>query len=98
MNGKEYQIFMAPSAYRRYKKFDPTLQQKVKEEAKSLLADPYLYEELRGPLKGIRSYHFKYRKTEYRIAYRILEEDKRIEVLLVNSREGFYQILRRIVR
>ena len=34
---------------------------------------------------------------QYRIAYRILESVKEIEILLVKSRETFYQTLRRIV-
>ena len=89
---------MAPSAYRRYKKFDAGLQQKIKEGAKKLSEDPHIYEELKGPLIGIRSYHFDYSKTQYRIAYRILEDKKEIEVVLVKSREGFYQTLRRIIK
>jgi len=68
MSGRRYQVFMAPSAYRRYKKFDAGLQQKIKEEAR------------------------------YRIAYRILEDKKEIEVVLVKSRERFYQTLRRIIK
>lgn len=94
--GKKYQIFMAPSAHRKYKKFDPPLQKKIKQEAKKLAEDPYTYDELKGPLKGIRSYHFNYRKMHYRIAYRILEENKQIEIILVKSRESFYEILKRI--
>jgi len=97
MSGRRYQISMAPSAHRRYKKFDPGLQQKIKEEAKKLSEDPYNYEELKGPLRGIISYHFAYSKTKYRIAYRILESEKEIEIVLVKSRESFYDILRRIV-
>ena len=62
------------------------------------LFDPHIYEELKGPLIGIRSYHFDYGKTQYRIAYRILEDKKEIEVVLVKSREGFYQTLRRIIK
>jgi len=89
---------MAPSAYRRYKKFNAGLQQKIKEGAKKLSEDPHIYEELKGPLVGIRSYHFDYSKTQYRIAYRILEDKKEIEVVLVKSREGFYQTLRRIIK
>jgi addiction module RelE/StbE family toxin len=89
---------MAPSAHRRFKKFDPPLQQRIKEEAKRLSEDPHRYEELRGPLKGIRSYHFNYTKTQYRIAYRILEDKKEIEIVLVKSRESFYQTLRRITK
>jgi mRNA-degrading endonuclease RelE of RelBE toxin-antitoxin system len=89
---------MAPSAHRRFKKFDPPLQQRIKEEAKRLSEDPHRYEELRGPLRGIRSYHFNYTKTQYRIAYRILEDKKEIEIVLVKSRESFYQTLRRITK
>ncbi len=58
MNGSRYQIFMASSAHKRYKKFDSGLQQKIKEEAQKISEDPYIYNELKGPLKGIRSYHF----------------------------------------
>lgn len=98
MSGKQYQVFMAPSAHRRYRKFDPVLKQTIKEEANKLAEDPLRYEELKGPLRGIRSYHFHYSKTRYRIAYRILEDKKQIEVVLVKSRESFYQTLRRIIR
>lgn len=95
---KRYQIFISPSAHRMYKKFDPHLQRTVKEEARKLSEEPYRYEELKGPLKGIRSYHFEYRNTEYRIAYRIVENENRIEIVLVKTRKNFYQILRRILR
>lgn len=98
MNGRRYQVYMAPSAHRRFKKFDPPLQQRIIEEAKTLSEDPHRYEELRGPLRGIRSYHFNYAKAQYRIAYRILEDKKEIEIVLVKSRESFYQTLRRITK
>ena len=58
MSGKQYKVFMAPSAHRRYKKFNSHLQSKLKEEARKLSEDPYRSEELKGPLKGIMSYHF----------------------------------------
>jgi len=97
-NGKSYQVVMAPSAHRRYKKFDPLLKQKVRQEVGTLAEEPHRYEELKGPLKGIRSYHFEHEKTQYRIAYRIIEDRNQIEIVLVRSRESFYQALRRIVR
>ena len=98
MSGKQYQLFMASSAHRRYKKFDPPLQQKIKEETKVLSEDPHRYDELMGPLRGIRSSHFEHRGIQYRIAYRILEDKEQIEIVLVRSRESFYQTLRRIVK
>ena len=85
---------MSPSAHRKYKKFDPRLQSKVKDVARKLSEDPYRYEELKGRLKGIRSYHFGYENTEYRI----VEDKNRIEIVLVKTRRNFYQILRRVLR
>ena len=97
MSGSRYEIFMAPSAHRRFKKFNPALQKKVKEEAEKLAVEPRACEELKGPLKGIRSWHFDFRKAQYRIAFRVFEDKKQIEIVLVNNRENFYQILRKII-
>ena len=73
-------------------------QNSLKEEAKKLSEEPYRYGELKGRLKGIRSYHFGYENIEYRIAYRIVEDKNRIEIVLVKTRRNFYQILRRVLR
>ena len=63
---ERYHVLMSPSAYKRYRKFDPHLQRKIKEEAGKLSEDPY----------------------------RIVGDKNRIEIVLVKSRESFYQILR----
>jgi len=97
MNGENYRIFMASSAHKKYKKFHSDLKEKIKDEIQKLAESPYKCEELKGHLKGIRSYHFEYNKTQYRIAYRILEAKKEIEVVLIKTREGFYEVLRRII-
>ena len=89
---------MAPSAHRKYKKIPPVLKNKIKEEAEAIACDPYACEELKGPLRGIWSYHFVHNRIEYRIAYRILEHKKEIEVVLVKSRENFYQTLKRVIK
>jgi mRNA-degrading endonuclease RelE of RelBE toxin-antitoxin system len=98
MTGKRYRVVMAPAAHRRFKKFAPTLQEKVKEEATKLAEDPYQHEELKGVLKGLRSYKFSFKGTAYRIAYRTKEREKRIEIVLVRPRQNFYQLLRHIMR
>ena len=85
---------MASSAHRRYKKFNSPLQQKIKQESLKLAEDPHRYEELKGPLRGIRSYHFTHKKA----AYGIGENKNQIEIVLVNSREGFYQTLRKLIK
>lgn len=63
MSGKRYRVVMAPAAHRRFKKSAPPLQERVKAEAKKLAEDPYSYEELKGPLKGLRSYKFFFKGT-----------------------------------
>lgn len=98
MSGKRYSLVMAPAAHRRFRRFPPSLQEKIKTEAKKLTGDPYQGEELRGPLKGIRSYKFSFQRTEYRIAYRVSSERLQVEIVLVHPRQNFYELLRRVVR
>ena len=60
-----------------------------------LLLKPFDSEELTGPLTGIRSYHFKIGKVQYRIAYTINENEHMIKILMIAKRESFYQLLKR---
>ena len=60
-----------------------------------ILENPYVPEELYGDLKGVRSYHFKKNKVDYRIAYSINDNEKVIYFLMIGKRENFYEILRR---
>jgi addiction module RelE/StbE family toxin len=96
--GKKYAVFIAPAAHRAYKKLDKALQEKVKLEARKIAEDPYAFKELRGPLKGIRSCPFTHEGADYRIAYRVNEEQQRIEILLVKSRENFYKLLSKLLK
>ncbi|MBK7058423.1 MAG: type II toxin-antitoxin system RelE/ParE family toxin [Leptospiraceae bacterium] len=45
--------------------------------------------------KGILSFHFKYNKTDYRIAYLI--ERNEIHILPIGTRENFYKELTQIL-
>ena len=51
-----------------------------------------------APFEGLRDHHFQFRKTEYRIAYRVREEKRQVEVVLVKSRERLYDVLARFIR
>ncbi len=98
MNGKPYAIVMAPSAYKIFKKYDPKLQQKIKEEARNIADSPYSFKQLTSPLNNIRSYGFNYQKVAYRIAYRINDKQYQVEILLVKTRENFYDTLKNVLR
>jgi mRNA-degrading endonuclease RelE of RelBE toxin-antitoxin system len=98
MSGKRYSLVMAPAAHRRFRRFPPPLQEKIKIEAKKLTVNPYRGEALKGPLKGIHSYRFSFQRTDYRIAYRVSEERLQIEIVLVHPRQNFYELLRQVMR
>lgn len=97
MSGKKYEVKMAPACHKIYKKFDEPLKEKIKEESKKIAAYPYSAKHLSPPLKGIYSYSFHYKNSEYRIAYRIDEDKLLIEIVLVKSRENFYDVLKRML-
>ena len=97
MSGKKYEIKMAPACHRIYKKFDDPLKDRIKEESKKIAASPYSAKHLLPPLKGIYSHSFHYKISEYRIAYRVDEDKHLIEIVLVKSRENFYDVLKRML-
>lgn len=97
-SGEPFAVVLAPSAYRLYKKFDSALQERIKEEAQKVARTPYAAPPLHPPFQGLRSHHFQFRKAEYRIAYRIPENKRQVEIVLVKSRERFYEVLVRLIR
>ncbi len=63
-----------PTVKKDLKKLDSKAQKDIKTEwIPAILTEPYRGEELSGPLQGIRSFHFKIRSTDYRIAYIVSE-------------------------
>ena len=94
-----FEIFITPSAKRAVKK----LPREVKEEIVMLCEEfiakhPFDAEKLQKPLNECYSFHFKANNVHYRIAYRIVENDERVDIILVGTRENFYQKLRRTLR
>lgn len=96
-SGKQYRLVMAPAAHRYFKKFDLRLQEKVRTEAMKLAKEPHRCERLKGPLKALYSYKFSFKGTMYRMAYRVIEDEAVVEIVLVRTRENFYELLERII-
>ena len=97
-SGEPFAVVLAPSAHRLYKKFDSALQERIKEEAQKVARSPYSALSLHSPFQDLRSHHFHFRKAEYRIAYRIRQDKRQVEIVLVKSRERFYEVLARLVQ
>jgi mRNA-degrading endonuclease RelE of RelBE toxin-antitoxin system len=95
--GESYAVVLAPSAHRLYKKFDPALQERNKEEARKIARPPFLAPALHSPFEELQSPHFRFGSVDYRIPYRVREDKRQVEIVLVKSRERFYQVLARSI-
>jgi len=94
-----YEIRASSAVRKDLKRLGKALQEAIRREHfPKIKEDPFQGYALHGELRGLRSYHFNYRGTAYRIVYEILEEEKIVLVLMIAKREGFYQALRRRLR
>jgi len=81
------------------RKLDKQLQRIIKDKHfANIKKEPFNAVPLLREFKGLWSYHFSYKGTQYRIIYEIYPEDQIVLVIMVGPREGFYQALRRRVR
>ncbi|MBU3925365.1 type II toxin-antitoxin system RelE/ParE family toxin [Patescibacteria group bacterium] len=94
-----FDVFITSSA----KKSAKRLPEEVKKEVVKLCEThislhPFDADKLQSPLDECRSLHFKLNNTHYRIAYRIVEDKKRIDIVLIGTRENFYNKLKRALK
>ena len=64
----------------------------------SVQATPHQFSFLKGNFRGIRKYVLSFQGTEYRVTYRVIEETKTVVLIMVGSREGYYERLQRRTR
>jgi len=81
-----YTIIIAPKARKQIKNLPPVYIRSVKEAILDLKEDPFLGKELRRELKG----RYCYGIGVYRIVYKIDEQSKTINILLVMYRSIVY--------
>jgi len=94
-----FEIFITPSAKRAVKKLPQEVKKEIVALCEGFIAKhSFDAEKLQKPLDECRSFHFKLNNVHYRIAYRIVENNERIDVVLIGTRENFYQKLRRTLR
>lgn len=86
-------VILHRSAKKFLKKCSFELYTKTQEEVDNIVKHPRKADSLTGEFKHIRSKHFSFKGTEYRIAY-VIRGD--ILILLIGTRENFYQNLKRI--
>ena len=90
-------LVILPPAARYLKKLkEKTLREKFQSAIDQLILDPYYGEPKTGDLSGIYCCDIFHNKTNYELAYTIIEEDSEtVVVILVGARENFYEELKR---
>jgi len=89
-----------PQVKKDIKKLDkPLIKEILNKHLQIILENPItVCDQLIGDLSGIYSYHFKFNRIHYRIAYIINEIEQQIYILSISKRESFYQILKRRIK
>ena len=98
-SGLMYRIESIGAVKRDIRRLDKQLQRIINEKYfADIEKDPFKAVPLAHEFKGLWSYHFSYRGTQYRIVYEIYPEDQIVLVIMIGTREEFYQALRRRIR
>ena len=84
------EIVFLRQAHRLIQKADHPLKEKIREEVLKISENPKIGESLTGKLKNLRSHHFGFIRTQYRIAYAVKHD---IIIVAIGTRENFYRDL-----
>lgn len=95
-----YELRIEPKAARYLKKIkEKQLKKAFQDAIDTILQNPYVGELKTGDLTGVYCYDVYYNKTNYEIAYTILEQyGKLVIILLVGTRENFYEKLKQYIK
>jgi len=93
-------LIILPPAARYLKKLkEKSLKDKFQAAIDQVQMDPYFGEPKTGDLSGIYCCDIFHNKTNYELAYTIVEEDdETVVVILAGTRENFYEELKRYMR
>ena len=93
-----FKVFITNLAKKEAKKLPKEVKIEIIDLCENYIAkNPFDAKTLKRPLDECRSFHFKSNGIDYRIAYRVLKKEKRIDVILIKTRENFYKRLKMIL-
>lgn len=94
------QLIVLPPAARFLKKLkEKNLKSLFQKTIDEILIDPYIGEAKSGDLSGIYCCDIYYNKTNYELAYTLIETPtETIVIVLAGSRENFYEELKRYMK
>ncbi|MDI3537431.1 MAG: mRNA interferase RelE/StbE [Eubacteriaceae bacterium] len=95
-----HKLIILPPAARFLKKLkEKPLKAAFQRAVDEILKDPYIGEPETGDLSDVYCYDIYYNKTNYELAYTIIEEGNlAVVVILAGTRENFYEELKRYMK
>ncbi|MEM4141376.1 MAG: type II toxin-antitoxin system RelE/ParE family toxin [Nitrososphaeria archaeon] len=84
---KEYDIEVTKHFERLFKKLNPEIMKRTRENILELKFNPYAHKLLTGQLSGLRSM----RVGDYRILYVVNEENKKVTLIHIEHRRAVYK-------
>ncbi len=90
-----WRLEICSSALRDIKRLGTVAENEIDRHFSIIKSNPFAGEPLHGVLHGFWKYPFNLRGTSYRIVYQIIKKKKVVLIIMVGSRESFYQRLRK---
>ena len=89
----EIKIIQSPLFQRQKKKLYKNQIKVLDKEIKKLIDDPYISQEKKGILKGVRVYKFHIDKRLFLLAYEA--DDEVLNLIMIDSHENYYRELQK---
>lgn len=85
-------ILQSRSFERKVKKFTKREKNKLDEQIRKIMDNPFIGSEKKGDLRGVYVHKFKLQAVQYLMAYRFVGED--FELVMIGPHENYYRDLK----
>jgi mRNA interferase RelE/StbE len=89
-------IYQSGSFEKKVKKMSKPEKELLDREIKRIAGDPGIGEGKKGDLRGVFVHKFKYKTTQYLLAYRVVDGD--LELVMIGPHENYYRDLKKYLK
>ena len=90
----QYRVHLLPPAIEAIRHLPPALKRDMKQACRILADDPHAGEPLQRELRGL----WKYRIRRFRVVYRLVANERIIQILAIGPRANIYDVVRGFYR
>lgn len=89
-------IYQSRSFEKKVKKMSKPEKDTLDREIRKIVEDPGVGEEKKGDLRGVFVHKFKFKTTQYLLAYRKVDSD--LELVMIGPHENYYRDLKQYLK